>query len=178
MSTAPSTVPLAELNFYRTERPRLIADGITDYDAQCAELKRRWDVLQAIKAAAPPPAPVLAVGEVALDAPLGADDISAMSLELNRVDTTGPTVKYIYVQVQNLDPPTPKPAAESKKRRAPEPPAEAGPSKTPRAQHPLALVGKLLQQLKKDTLQNICEDLKEPVSGNKEELIMRIADAM
>eukprot|EP00666_Eupelagonemidae_sp_cell4sb_P003739 gene3739-7335_t len=164
MSTAPSTVPLAELNFYRTERPRLIADGIIDYDAQCAELKRRWDVLQAIKAAAPPPAPVLAVGEVALDAPLGADDISAMSLEPNRVDTTGPTVKYIYVQ--------------SKKRRAPEPPAAAGPSKTPRAQHPLALVGKLLQQLKKDTLQNICEDLKEPVSGNKEELIRRIADAM
>ena len=41
------TVPLAELNFYRTERPRLIADGITDYNAQCAELKRRWDVLQA-----------------------------------------------------------------------------------------------------------------------------------
>ena len=130
------------------------------------------------KAAAPPPAPVLAVGEVALDAPLSADDISAMSLELNRVDTTGPTVKYIYVQVQDLDPPTPKPAAESKKRRAPEASAEAGPSKTPRAQHPLALVGKLLQQLKKDTLQNICEDLKEPVSGNKEELIMRIADAM
>ena len=172
-----STVPLAELNFYRTERPRLIADGIIDYDAQCAELKRCWDVLQAIKAAAPPPAPVLAVGEVALDAPLGADDISAMSLELNRVDTTGPTVKYIYVQVQDLDPPTPKPA-ESKKRRAPEPPAEAGPSKTPRAQHPILLVGKLLQQLKKDTLQNICEDLGTPVSGNKDELIVRIADAM
>ena len=113
MSTAPSTVPLAELNFYRTERPRLIADGIIDYDAQCAELKRRWDVLQAIKAAAPPPAPVLAVGEVALDAPLGADDISAMSLELNRVDPTGPTVKYIYVQVQDVDPPS-KAAAEGK----------------------------------------------------------------
>jgi hypothetical protein len=34
--------------------------------------------------------------------------------------------------------------------------------------HPLALVGKLLQQLKKDTLQNICEDLGlgAPVSGN------------
>ena len=74
-----STVPLAELNFYpfyRTERPRLIADGVTDYNAQCTELKRRWNVLQAIKAAAPPPAPVLAVGEVGLDAPLGADDIS------------------------------------------------------------------------------------------------------
>ena len=80
------------------------------------------------------------------------------------------------MQGQDLDPP--KPAAESKKRRAAEAPAEAGPSKTPRAQHPLALVGKLLQQLKKDTLQNICEDLKEPVSGNKEELIIRIADAM
>eukprot|EP00966_Prymnesium_polylepis_P303521 7011532-Prymnesium_polylepis.1 len=78
-----------------------------------------------------------------------------MSLALNRVDTTGPAIKYIYVQVQNLDPPAPKAAAEGKKRRAPEASAEAGPSKTPRAQHPLALVGKLLQQLKKDTLQNI-----------------------
>ena len=146
--------------------------------AQCAELKRRWDVLQAIKAAAPPPAPVLAVGEVALDAPLGADDIAAMSLELNRVNTTGPTVKYIYVQVQNLDPPTPKPAAESKKRRAPEASAEAGPSNTPRAQHPFALAGKLLQQLKKDTLQNMCEDLDILVSGNKADLIARIMKAI
>jgi len=88
-----STVPHAELAFYRTERPRLIADGITDYNAQCTELKRRWDVMQAIKAAALPAAPVLAVGEVALgllDAPLGAEDIAAMSLELNRVDT----IKY------------------------------------------------------------------------------------
>ena len=41
MSTAPSTVPLAELNFYRTERPRLIADGIIDYDAQCADFRPR-----------------------------------------------------------------------------------------------------------------------------------------
>eukprot|EP00966_Prymnesium_polylepis_P072755 1689385-Prymnesium_polylepis.1 len=93
-----STVLLAELNFYRTERPHLITNGITEYNAQCTELKRRWDVMQAIKAAAPPPAPVPAVGEVVLDDPLGAGDISAMSLELTRVDTSGPTVKYIYVQ--------------------------------------------------------------------------------
>eukprot|EP00966_Prymnesium_polylepis_P227357 5261156-Prymnesium_polylepis.1 len=35
MSSVASTVPvpLAELNFYRTEHPRLIADGITDYNA-------------------------------------------------------------------------------------------------------------------------------------------------
>ena len=46
--------------------------------------------------------------------------------------------------------------------------AEAGSSKMPRAEHPLALTGKLLQQLKKDTLQNICEDLGAPVSGNKD----------
>ena len=65
------------------------------------------------------------------------------------------------------------PQAQGGVARDPTESAEAGPSKTPRAQHPLALVGKLLQQLKKDTLQNICE-----VSGNKEELIMRIADAM
>ena len=64
------------------------------------------------------------------------------------------------------------------KRRAPDASAEAGPSKMPPSQHPLALVGKLLQQLKKDTLQNICEDLGAPVSGNKDELIVCIADAM
>eukprot|EP00966_Prymnesium_polylepis_P072754 1689384-Prymnesium_polylepis.1 len=93
-----STVLLAELNFYRTERPHLITNGITDYNAQCTELKRRWDMMQSIKAAAPPPAPVPAVGEVILDDPLGAGDISAMSLELTRVDTSGPSVKYIYVQ--------------------------------------------------------------------------------
>jgi hypothetical protein len=53
-----STVPHAELAFYRTERPRLIADGVTDYNAQCTELKRRWDVMQALKAASLVAAPV------------------------------------------------------------------------------------------------------------------------
>ena len=33
--------PLAEMAFYRTERPILIAQGIVDYDQQCALLKRR-----------------------------------------------------------------------------------------------------------------------------------------
>eukprot|EP00966_Prymnesium_polylepis_P151899 3509033-Prymnesium_polylepis.1 len=143
-----STVPHAELAFYRTERLRLIADGITDYNAQCTELRRRWDVMQALKAAAPPPAPVLTVGEVALDAPPGADE--AMSLELKRVDTTGPTVNA-GAGSGSARPYLPKAAAEGKERSAPKASAEAGPSKTPRAQHPLALVGKLLQQLKKDT---------------------------
>ena len=32
--------------------------------------------------------------------------------------------------------------------------------------------------LKKDTLQNICEDLDVPVSGNKDELISRIAETL
>ena len=50
-------------------------------------------------------------------------------------------------------------------------------SKILHPQRPLALVGKLLQQLKKDTLQNMCEDLGAPVSGNNK-LIVRIAGAM
>ena len=69
-------------------------------------------------------------------------------------------------------------AAEGKKRRAPEASVEADPSKTPRAQHPLALVGKLLQQLRKDALRNMCEDLGAPVFGKNVKLIVRIADAM
>jgi hypothetical protein len=32
---------LAEMAFYRSERPVLIAQGIVDYDQQCALLKRR-----------------------------------------------------------------------------------------------------------------------------------------
>ena len=33
---------LAEMAFYRTERPILIAQGIVDYDQQCTLLTRRW----------------------------------------------------------------------------------------------------------------------------------------
>ena len=67
----------------------------------------------------------IAVGEVALDAPLGADDMSAMSLELNRVDTSGPTVKYIYVQVQDFRkvhvPPTVESSEDDEVRMSPNP---------------------------------------------------------
>ena len=40
------------------------------------------------------------------------------------------------------------------------------------------LFNSLMAHLKKDTLQNICEDLDVPVSGNKDELISRIAETL
>jgi len=41
-----------------------------------------------------------------------------------------------------------------------------------------ASLGKRFEAFKKDTLQNMCEDLDVPVSGNKDELISRILEAL
>ena len=41
-----SSYPARELEFYRTERQRLNAAGMTDYDEQSAEIARRWLVIQ------------------------------------------------------------------------------------------------------------------------------------
>ena len=41
-----SSYSLRELEFYRTERQRLNAAGMTDYDEQSAEIARRWLVIQ------------------------------------------------------------------------------------------------------------------------------------
>ena len=51
-------------------------------------------------------------------------------------------------------------------------------SSAPAAKHQPNLFNRLMGHLKKDTLQNICEDLDVLVSGNKDELISRIAETL
>ena len=102
MSTAvPRIAQVPNVAFYRNERPRLIAAGITDYNAQCTELKRRWDVMQALKTASPPAASFLAVGEVGVyfDAPLGADDLAAMSCRCTHVCSPHGHLPLLRVEV-------------------------------------------------------------------------------
>ena len=169
---------LAEMAFYRTERPILIAQGIVDYDQQCTLLKRRWEAIQTLMPdAAPAPAAAAPVTEVPFDAPLSASEMREYGLVLRRVDAANPAkIQYMYVEVQDVDAEpavTERPPAICGKRKA-----VGECSSAPAAKHQPNLFNRLMGHLKKDTLQNICEDLKEPVSGNKEELIMRIADAM
>jgi hypothetical protein len=38
-----------QIEFYRTERARLVAQGITDYGVQCEELDRRWAVVGRVR---------------------------------------------------------------------------------------------------------------------------------
>ena len=168
---------LAEMAFYRTERPILISQGIVDYDQQCTLLKRRWEAIQTLMPdAAPAPAAAAPVTEVPFDAPLSASEMREYGLVLRRVYAANPDkIQYMYVEVQDVDPEpavtAPAPAICGKRK------AVGECSSAPAAKQP-NLFNRLMVHLKKDTLQNICEDLDVPVSGNKDELISRIAETL
>ena len=168
---------LAEMAFYRTERPILIAQGVTDYEQQCLLLKRRWDAIQTLMAgAAAAPAAAAPVTEVPFDAPLSASEMRDYGLVLRRVNASNSAnIQYMYVEVQDVDPEpvvTAPPPSICGKRKA-----VGECSSAPAAKQP-NLFNRLMVHLKKDTLQNICEDLGVPVFGNKDELISRIAETL
>ena len=200
-----------EMQFYHNERPILVAQGMTDYDEQCKELKRRWDLLKTLVTPSSTLAPAQPV-EVPFDAPLDKADLDSMSLVLSRVDTSDVhNIKYIYVQVEDVDAAPPgvsaSPLAKPSfgKRKAVGESSSAGQTghldawieqsiqhtddsiadlekalasaKRSKLVEPAPTLGWLLSNVKKDTLQNICEDLKVSVSGNKDELMMRITEA-
>ena len=129
-------------------------------------------------AAAPAAAPI--VHEVAFEQPLTPADMKDYGLVLRRVDVADPAkIMYMYVEGQDVDPDSTATAA---------PPVVGGKRKAvgecstaPAAKQRTAgpnLFNIMMVHLKKDTLQNICEDLDVPVSGNKDELISRIAETL
>ena len=169
---------LAEMAFYRTERPMLIAQGIVDYDQQCILLKRRWEAIKTLMpAAAAAPAPD-AIVEVPFDAPLSESEMRDYGVVLRRVDASDPlNIKYMYVEVQVVDPePTVTPPSVNDGKRKAIGESSSAPAAKERASS--NLFNRLVVSLKKDTLQNICEDLDVPVSGNKDELIFRIVETL
>eukprot|EP00966_Prymnesium_polylepis_P238099 5506064-Prymnesium_polylepis.1 len=127
-------------------------------------------------AAAPAAAPVT---EVPFHTPLTPSAMRDLNLILRRVNAADPTnIKYMYVEVQDVDPEpvvtAPPPAIGGKRK------AVGECSTAPEAKQRATLFNKLVLSLKKDTLQNMvfCEDLDVPVSGNKDELISRIAETL
>jgi len=90
---------LAEMALYRTERPILISQGITDYDQQCAVLKRRWGAMKTImdQDVAAQQASAANTGNVVpFGAPLSDADCKDMGLRLRRVDASDPQdIKYM-----------------------------------------------------------------------------------
>lgn len=180
MTDAPKTMSDDQVNFYRTERASLAAIGIHDYDAQCKELERRWNVIKAMKAKPEPPT-------VRLEQPLSQADLQASSLYLVEVDTSAPAPIFVYGQVVDVDH---EAEAEEAAAAAAAPPSrkrrlgnDGGASSSASFGNERAIgapppILALLTALKKDTLQNICEDIGVAVSGNKDELMARVLDKL
>lgn len=147
---------VAMMHFYRTERPRLLADGIVDPMAQDTELERRWQVMQSVQVPAHSP------DALELDEPLTEAQLSELNLVSQGVSRGPDRLKFIYALGDTPD-------AQASTAADPEPPR-----KRCRTEEGGGLVFELLMHLKKDTLQAISEDLALPVSGNKESLARAI----
>ena len=145
-------IDLAMMNFYRLERPRLLADGIVDAAEQDQELTRRW---QAITAMAASP------DTLALDAPLSESERAELSLVSQGLSRGSDGVKFLYA----LDDDPTATVAE-----APPPPRK----RCRENENEKNFAYRLLLNFKKDILQTACRDLDLPVSGNKESLARAI----
>ena len=148
----------AELDFYRTERPRLAAIGITDYHAQSLELANRWLWL---KNSSAPAQSTTNDGTVTFSEKLSKADEKSMNLVLLSSHTGPLGSSFVYGLQPDAD------DADSR-------PAKRGRMADLRDVSAMAV----LTRAKKDTLQALCEDLELPVSGNKDELVGRIVHSM
>ena len=138
----------AELDFYRTERPRLVAIGMTDYHEQAKELERRWQWLQNA-AFAPKVEPSSAedkINTLTLETRLSSQEAKEMNLVLIDIDPSGYTYGHVTDAADDNDPMTAT----------------------------RQVMGDMLSRAKKTTLQLLCEDLGLPNSGNKGDLVDRI----
>eukprot|EP00966_Prymnesium_polylepis_P229023 5300123-Prymnesium_polylepis.1 len=99
--TAASTFDAAELKFFAEERPRLIAQGITDPVRQNAELQRRYKEIQALKkgTSKASAAPVPKANIIPSATPFSAAQMKQLGLTLLSVapDASG-TIMYNYTK--------------------------------------------------------------------------------
>lgn len=147
----------AEFDFYRTERPRLAAAGIFDYDEQSAELARRWNWFAGSMSRQNS---AQDDDEIKLTSKLPTSELKSMNLELVRTTHTRQGSEYMY-KLKNEAVRDGCTTARCGKRRRGEVHATT-----------------VLSRAKKDTLQALCEDIDIPVTGNKDNLICRIIDAI
>jgi len=161
------------------ERPRLAAQGIVDFAAQTAELKRRW---ACIKKSKPLPAvPAATAGLIKLPAVLDASQMAAMNLSFVTIEKSPATGATLYVYGPSGAGTKVKAEPASKKRKG-VPAVASMPHDEEEEEEDdddddddmtwacEVAAMRLLKKCKKETLIMLCNDFGIPTSGNKEKL--------
>lgn len=187
MSGPPAAVSHAELRFYREERPR-VAALFSDRADQDRELKHRWEFVSQHVIKIPSVSVATDdddVSKVRLSQPMTDAEAAEYELQLFDIEMTSDNAIFVYTQKQ--------PCAASSSAAAAPPSSDKGKAKTvslasvedsklrvgqKRRDAASSAFAELLSRFRKDTLQNMCEDLDIKVSGNRQELIARIAAKM
>ena len=173
------------------ERPRLAAQGIVDFAAQTAELKRRWGCIKKNK---PSPAlPAATTGLIKLPAVLDASQMAAMNLSFVTMEKSPATGATLYVYGPSGAGAKVKAEPANKKRKGV--PAVASMPRDEEEEEDdddgddndddddmtwacEVAAMRLLKKCKKETLIMLCNDFGIPTSGIKEKLAEDAAEQM
>lgn len=186
-SSAPKApIDTAELDFYATERKRLAASGMTGYQEQTTELRRRWDLLKNAKSsiASVPTLATAPANAVKLPAQLDAAQLRSSNLELHSIETNPSGACFVYVPKGTSSPsssagkakanPAPK-AAAAKPKAAPESDddddCDGDEDSDAEMAWPCEVSTKrIMKKLKKETMIAMAVDFGIPHSGGKKVL--------
>lgn len=155
-----------QLEFYQSERPRINAQGITNYDEQCIELARRWEVVQRHQARPEAPAPV-PVDEIRIPFALTMPEMMRERVYLAATMADG---IHVYKKLASAPPYTMPPKSALCVDLEP-----VHRTKRVRAMDPHKIRKAVLDKLYKPTIEDMCDDLGLPYSGTKSQMIGRVA---
>ena len=204
MSGPPAAVSSAELRFYREERPRVAALFSNTAD-QDRELKRRWDVIstEVPTVSVATDDDDATITKVRLLQPMTDVEAAECHLQLVDIEMTSDDAVYVYTPKKSgaassslsaatavSSAPVASCSAKSKavsfaasvdgdkalvgRKRSRDVETSTVAEDSPCAANIVEFMGRF----RKDTLQNMCEDLAIRVSGNRPELIARIVAEM
>lgn len=180
-STATSAVTAASgemKQFMASERPRLVAMGMTDTASQDIELKRRWEMLAKAKKSTSTGGNAAAGNEIRLPTCLTKDELAVANLKLVNCDTTSGTPVFVY-QTLGTGGATPAPAPKvGAKRKAED---EEGEDCEEDDDEDLewaceVMVGRLMKKATKDTLSLLCGEFGVATTGTKKALAEALAE--
>ena len=175
-TTSASTFDAAELKFFAEERPRLIAQGITDPVRQNAELQRRYKEIQALKNGTSTKATVPKASIIPSATPFSAAQMKQLGVTLLSVapDSSG-TVMYNYTKTPPAK--TAKaPAAAAKANDGEESDGDSdGDSAMDECED---IVIDRLMKLPKELLKDICKAYGVETSGSKQDLAELAAEQL
>jgi len=185
----------AELTFYASERPRLVAQGITDYQEQTDELARRWALVG--KAFQPKTSNVVGSAVAlkgAVKLPKQLDDVAlaASGLELCGVETNA-TGAVVFVYKKSNTGAGAKPKAPANTGAKPKAPASMpdeeeeeeeeddsnGDDDDDEMSWPCEVsTERLVKKAKKEHIAALCGDFGIPITGSKAKLAEALAEQL